>query len=510
MGIQIMESACSFLLKHRYLILSFILVLLMGLHTLNSPWEADFWVHSAVVRELAINPLSPSHPRLLISAPSAFYSPYALGLALSSRLTGFSPITVLAVAGLGNLVLFLFSFQLFIRLLFRRSGPAFYALLFILLLWGRYPWWWSGFYHLRVLGYVLPYPSTFAISLVFLAFAIFIHLINIGRRIWFVPLAAVIAIVLPTHPLSFVFLMIGLISLSLGIRRPLPLRDHVILAGAFLLAFILSAAWPYFPFLRLLFGELSLHWEGNRTLYSGLPGRIYPALIGIPILIWRFKRNWRYPLGLMFLGLTLVYIYGGMTGKWGYGRVISYALIVLQITIAEWVSRIESRLYFSRIPPAILKLGFAVLVILALFGLSFRHMLGPFLGRCRPGRDSIHNQYLLIRNHTGPYDVVLSEINDAGPIPTFGGKIVATPKPIAFVNDDAERRQDVLFFFSNKASESERNEIIRKYRVEFILLSKDTETSSILKPALQERGSVISSNKRFDLFQLNEIRGLDN
>ncbi len=503
-----MESTCSFLLKHRYLILSFVLVLLMGFHTLNSPWEADFWVHSAVVRELAANPLSPSHPRLLTAAPSAFYSPYALGLAHFSRLTGLSPITVLAAAGLGNLILFLFSFQLFIRLLLKRSEPAFYALLFVLLLWGRYPWWWSGFVHLRVFGYVLPYPSTFAISLAFLAFAIFIHLINTGRRIWFFPIAAVVTLVLLTHPLSFVFLMIGLVSLSLGIR-PLTLRDYAILAGVFLLAFVLSAAWPYFPFFRLLFGESSLHWEGNRALYFGLLARVYPALIGLPILIWRFKRNRRDPLGLMFIGLSLVYIYGGVTARWGYGRVISYALIILQLTVAGWISGIESRLYFPRIPPSIMKFGYAVLIVLALFGLSFRHMIGPFLGRCRPGRDSIHNQYQFLRNHTGPYDVILSEIDDAGPIPTFGGKIVATPKPIAFVEDDARRRRDVLSFFSNRASESDRNEIIHKYRVGFILLNKDAETSSILKPTLQARGSVIFSNNRFDLFRLNEIGGLD-
>ncbi len=505
-GPGIRESTVSFLLRYRYLILSFILILLMGLHTLNNPWQADFWVHSAAIKELAANPLSPSHPRLLLDAPSAFYSLYTVGLALFSRFTGISPLTVLAVAGLGNLILFLFSFHIFITLLLKRSETAFYALLFVLLLWGRYPWWWSGFFHLRVFGYVLPYPSTFAISLVFLAFAMFILLINTGRRIWFVPIAAVVALVLSTHPLSFVFLMIGLISLSLGIRL-LPLQDYLILAGVFLLAFVLNAAWPYFPFFRLLFGESSLHGEGNRILYSGLVERIYPALLGLPIIIWRFKRNRLDPLGLMFIGLSLVYIYGGMTAKWGYGRVISYVLIILQITIADWISGIESRLSFHRVPPSILKLGYAGLIVLALFGLSFRHMIGPFLGRCRPGQESVIDQYLFLQNYTGPRDVILAELEDAGPIPTFGGKVVATPKPIAFVRDDARRRQDVLSFFSKTATESDREEIINKYRVGFILLRKNSAAAAELKQAFQTRGSVLFSNQWFDLIRLKKIGG---
>lgn len=165
------QAAIHFLSDHRYLILGTLLFALMLSRTVNGQWDGDFWEHSAVVRELATHPFAPQHPQLLLAAPHAFFTPYALVLGWVSRLTGWDAISTLALAGLVNLLLFLYSLRAFVSALLN-SAAAFYTLLLLLLLWGISPWYYSGFFHLGALGFVLPYPSTFATALVLLSFSI--------------------------------------------------------------------------------------------------------------------------------------------------------------------------------------------------------------------------------------------------------------------------------------------------------------------------------------------------
>jgi hypothetical protein len=141
----------GYLLNYRFFILCLILFVLMVFQAINGQWGGDFGEHVAVVRELAAHPFSPKHPILLLDAPHEFYSPYTLGIALISRITRMDVVATLSLAGLANLILFLFSLRLFISSLFpeNREATSFYALLFILCLWGKGPWRWSGFFNLE-------------------------------------------------------------------------------------------------------------------------------------------------------------------------------------------------------------------------------------------------------------------------------------------------------------------------------------------------------------------------
>src|SRR5262245_53334793 len=140
-----------------------------ALHAWRGFWVSDFWEHAAVVRELAVRPFSPRHPILAVDATHAFFSPYHLPIALAARPTAASPISALAIAGLVNIVLLVLALRRFlVRLLPEGAAATPYALVFILLLWGRDAWWWSGFLHIDFLPFVVPYPSTFAAAGMFL------------------------------------------------------------------------------------------------------------------------------------------------------------------------------------------------------------------------------------------------------------------------------------------------------------------------------------------------------
>jgi hypothetical protein len=246
----------GYLLKYRFSVLCLILFCLMVFQTINGQWAGDFWEHSAVVRELATHSFSPKHPVLLLDAPHLYYSPYSLAIALVSRTTGLDTVTTLDMVGIANLVFFLFGLRLFVSSLFteNREATSFYALLFILFLWGMSQWSWSGFFNLLSLGYTLPYPSTFAASLIFMAFAMWIWLVKNGNTWWIIPITAASCAVLLTHPLSYIFLATGMVAITVAEQLRFP-RALWLMTLVFAVSLLAAAAWPYYPFFTGLLSD---------------------------------------------------------------------------------------------------------------------------------------------------------------------------------------------------------------------------------------------------------------
>src|SRR5690242_8979287 len=148
----------------RFVALASLVFAIVALHAAHGHWIGDFWEHSAVVRELITHPVRPRHPLLLLDAPHAFENPYALIVATVGRWSGSTSVTALTVASLVNLVMIFVALRVFVRRFAsgRADAVSFYLLLFMLLLWGREPWEFSGFYHINVLHHTLAYPSACA------------------------------------------------------------------------------------------------------------------------------------------------------------------------------------------------------------------------------------------------------------------------------------------------------------------------------------------------------------
>lgn len=90
--------------------------------------------------------------------------------------------------------------------------------------------------------------------------------------------------------------------------------------------------------------------QQSYTLYNQVLSRIFPSLIGIPLLIRRIRLNWRDPLGVMFFFLIFIYFYGYISHAYGYGRVIFYIVLILQIIFAAFIAENKSSLnlkYFT-------------------------------------------------------------------------------------------------------------------------------------------------------------------
>src|SRR5882724_7980031 len=159
---------------------------LCAVYAWRGDFSSDFWEHAAVVRELSVRPFSPTHPLLLVDATHAYFSPYLLVVALAARATGVSAIWALATAGLVNLVLLILGFRrLLVRLIPAGEAAAPFALLFVMLLWGKNPCMWSGFLHVGMLGFNVPYPSAFAAAAMFLCLSLLLDALDRGHSLPF-------------------------------------------------------------------------------------------------------------------------------------------------------------------------------------------------------------------------------------------------------------------------------------------------------------------------------------
>ncbi len=241
-------------MKHRYLVASVLLFIVIMLQSFYGFWFLDFWEHCAVVRELSTHPSSPAHPLLLVNAAHPFYSPYLLSVALFVRLGSITPIVALTVAGLLNLVLLLVGLRLFLGCFFKKDldKVSSYALLLLLFLWPAQALNWSGFIHFKALGFVLPYPSTFAIGITFLLLALFYQALGAMSSIKYILALLLTSIVILTHPPIGVFAITGITAISLHYYTTRGVKP--VIAGAMLVACSVGLAflWPWYSFFDMI------------------------------------------------------------------------------------------------------------------------------------------------------------------------------------------------------------------------------------------------------------------
>lgn len=326
-----------------YWLLAGTVVSLLLSQTWNQRWQADFWQHSACVRELSLHPLSPGHPELPVIAPHEFYNPYSLLLGLASRVSGLSSVAVLSIMGIVNFVLFAWALRRFCLKLSSHPWCPFFTLLFTLVLWGYRPWMFSGFFHLAMLGETAQYPSCFCAALTFLAWSVYVDFAG-GRAnpIQVLLLSFVAFVVLVSHPHTAVALHVGLFALWWGVPHQRRRLKTILLGAAVLAAVLAASAWPYYSFYDLLAKNGGLHYAGNRWMYVHVVRNTFAGLLFLPCIIGRLQKNWRDPIGLMFVALLGVYALGYVSGKYALGRTIVYIMFCLHFSAADWFAQIRT------------------------------------------------------------------------------------------------------------------------------------------------------------------------
>jgi len=491
----------SWMIKYRYAILCLLVFVIMSLHTRNGQWYGDFWEHSAVVRELATNFSHPFHPLLLLDAPHAFYSPYAVLVALLARTFHLDAIQALSMMGLVNLGVWFVGLRLFVFSMVpaHRNAIAFYTLILTLFWWGSFAWaGFGGFFHIGVLGNILPYPSTFGAALAFIAIGLNQRRMETRRLAYFIPIFLVAVIVLISHPITFLFFTVALVSQSCTDRGSV-CYQLLLIGVLFGLTFLAAVYWPYFPVGDFFLLESGKFHFSNRLMYHQVLSKIWPALLVIPLVIPTLKSKWRRSLVLMLMTLSGIYVFGAITDQYAFGRLISYIVLLLHIFLAEHISILEWKLHEivgpRRLTPLVVPLG-----VILIAGLLSLKPLKFTLDKSVRDYPPTYKNYQFLSQFTGQYEVVLADIISSWMIPAFGGKIIAAEHAQAFIPDYDVRRSDVERFFNKGSTLSERQQVVQKYNATYLLLNKLMKQH--LMQTTMPHGRIVFENDNFILIFL--------
>lgn len=480
-----------------FLLLSVLLVAYAVRQAVREPWMGDFWGHAAVVRELATHPWSPSHPELGIDAPHAFISPWSLLVAAISRLAGVDAVRALGIAGVLDLLVLLAGIRLFVERVCpgRGARASFYALLFTLLLWGRSPWVYSGVFNLLSLGYVLPYASAFAAGVALLAAAFWARRLPAPGPGTVVVAALAAGFLLVTHPPAWCFLLAAMAAFVLAARGGRRAWIGFLIAAAASAG--LAALWPYYPVLELVASGQSAFHASNKFMYERVLSRAFPALLALPLAAWSLRARWRNPLLLSAAALAVIYVYGQISRAWNFGRSLPWLIFLAHAQIASSLAAAEDRWISS---PALRRLA-PLVVTAACVAFAFWWQVRPVFEVAETDKD-VRKELGFLATATGQYDVVLADFDTGWYVPAFGGKVIASRHPVAFVASHQDRVRDVQRFFTAGPDRAGREAIIARWGARFVLLDRKRPESADVEPGLRPLGEAVVDDGRWLLIRV--------
>lgn len=445
----------------------------------NGNWYGDFWEHSAVIQALMTTLISSSHPFFALEADHAFTSPYHWIIAVIGKYFNLDSINSLAIFSIFNICLLFIGLKVYIKSFVKNNYKYtyFYAVIFILFLWGSRPWAFSGFLYFDLISDVLPYPSTFAIALSLIGLGIGFDLFRHPSLVKQLSLILITSVVLLSHPLTFIFLASGLLCQTVVSNKIITTFANRLLV--LVIACIIASFWPYYSIFELLKGAGDVYHLPNKSMYSDVLVKIWPILILSPLLWFSIKSKETVTILIHILFLLFIYFYGWLSAKYSYGRDITFIIILTQILIANQIANFEIK--FSNIYPRIMCF-YRITIGIIIICLASTWLYPTFTRSL-----TVINNFVLDRNisNQNTYknltflplfikkdSVVLSDLSTSWKIPSLGGKVIGALHVQAFISDDKSRRDALIEFFSNDVLPSKRQLIIQKYKPDYLLIDK--------------------------------------
>ncbi len=500
--------------RHRYLALSAVTVVGVAIQTANGQWSTDMWQHVAVVRELIARPFDPTHPLVRAATTHPNYSPYTVGLGLFGHVTGLGAVTVLSLAAVPNVVLLCAALWVFtVEITDNRRAP-FWALLFMLLLWGFEPLRSSGLFGLNSIGFGAPYPSTFAAPIALGTLTAALRACRDPRARWFVGVAAGLALTMVVHPITGSWLAAGLVAVAVARARGRRVWTGLALAG--LVAVALSLIWPYYSVLEL-FADGGSYDTSNAGIYSLILVRIFPLLIGLAFLWRRWRRDHLDPLGLLLVVGVVIYLGGWVTDHQTYGRAIALVVLVLAVGAADGVGRLSVGFRWQDATGRMRAgaVGLAALLVLGVATTSpgwVRMVPAPLLPSSVRDSASFARKddayRFLAHQVSGRQVVVGTTTTDDQLIPAIAGRTLVPGYPQAFLGDVAARMAARDRFLDPATSASQRREIADRYDVRFVLLHpRSSRDQELARALIAEGATTVYERHDMQLLRLAPVSG---
>lgn len=473
-----------------------VFVALAAIHSTTGRWGGDFPLHVANIRALADDLGGGTHPILGTTNPSVYFTPYTWVLALIAHVSTLDPATVLAAVAPFIAIAFALTLRAFARQVTGDPDSGRWALLFVLVLWGSNPWIWSGYVNLRSVLHVLPYPSMFGMVSGLATLTLLLWLVSAPARVrwWhYVLLGSGLWLTVLSHQISGMWTAIGCVAIAVDSVRD---RRMVARLGVTaLVAGVLVLVWPLFPFTQLLTDTSRLD-PDHKVLYDHLLSRCWPLLLALPVLAWRLKRNRTDPLVLMGAGALAVYAYGWFSGRYTLGRIFPFVGIVAHVAIAQGAAIAERTL---RAKATGRRERDTRLAAAALVALAFCCVIGLWnvkggLRVAQPevlgGRDAAIDfpSYHGIADHVPKGSVALVDGPAGGVLPSYGIHLMASWYIEPLPTDQATRRRDQAAVLSPMTTESDREALLDRYRVESVVLDLGQAGRGQVRDSLEHAG----------------------
>jgi alpha-1,6-mannosyltransferase len=450
-----------------YWVVSGLLLLVAVASAVHLPWQGDLGMHAATVERLRASFTDPGNPLVDAPGPSPYYSPYTVLLAGLGRLTGWSTLTVLAIAGPVNIAVLLYGLRAFVTTLSARRPAPLLALLFVLGLWGLKPRVWSGFFSLWAMPLTMSWPSTLALGLTLVFWAALARTLDrpvSGPR--YLGLGLLGAVVALTHQFTFAIAALGALALIAVRARRLPRTAWVWLGVAAVELVGLLLVWPYYSFFAL-FGVGDLDRIHTRLyhlawLYYGL------VVVALPALWLRWRRDRLDPLVLLFAGSLVIVAAGWVTGHYALGRIWPGVLLAAQLALAVELPELAPgrwrRAYWSTA-------AVACAVGLAVQGGHVMYALPRSVTPHPLQRLQVYwPDYSWITPYVHRGDVVVTNDDQASKIVVgYGARTITPGWPDPFLPDQAQRARDLAAIVDPATDPATRQALLAKYHARWVL-----------------------------------------
>jgi len=463
-------------------------------------WEGggDYWEHSATLHALIENPWHPRHPHLASDAGSPRFGPQFLLVALIARAVGWDAMQAMTLAAVLNTLLFLCGIRLFFRSYFRHPLAPLYGLLVM------FGGWWVGFhfsnvYSLPMLFLVASFPSTTALGLTLLGFALAVRVLRgqvVRPRLALVAVGLWAGAVFIIHPLTAMMSLSGALVLAVSERKP-AWRLRLAFAGAVVIGAALAHFWPYFsPWVVIRGGHgESADWAGEtvqqaaelhvkRKLHAFYRPRALLEALGLGAITlltlpYFFLRRERWFVALGTLSMLLPFVGNAFVELPLGHRFVLLAIVYLHIGFVWLLLRLTPghpgafRFLRRRVWGVL-----SALLITATLLVFCRHSVQLSLSSLNRPRYRGHHESPLVKNmrsiaaETEPFSVVLATPQISWALPTYGPKVLVLFHQDPLVPDEKQREYDVRRFLG-PGSDEERLMILQRYGVSHVVLQRE-------------------------------------
>ncbi|HJP05553.1 MAG TPA: hypothetical protein QF799_11040 [Gammaproteobacteria bacterium] len=468
----------------------------------------EYWEHTAVFVEWMQNLSAPGNPHVDDPGLSSRFMPYFWALTYVGLLFQLDPIELMGVSAVVNFVLIAFGLHRFLNDYFHDSWAPVVGLFAIFLLWGVSVTW-PNLYQLRSFFYVAGYPSTFVFGLSLVSFSVVIRLMRTEESLFIhtILLLALSALMFLCHPLTAIFGLVGCGLLALTEPADSRQRRELVIVSL-VLGTAVAELWPYFSAWKILlglYGEGGEVWAGftsldpiGRLTSGAWKNSFYdpkllltvmgPALLGVPLCFWLWRRGERKFIVWGAVLMSIPYLVNLLFEIPSAHQFLLFVTVFLQLAVVCGILTVidawQTEPRSSLATPTLLSV---ITFILALAGFNIWMLSIEFDNRTfspqtlkvverksrLPEGMNVVDVYKRLTERMDYSDVVLTTVELGWPLPTVKGKVVSLYRDNPMLESQAERYAATAYFFYNRVTAATRSGIAKQYGATHVLTSID-------------------------------------